>query len=212
MGRGVLRLEAVAEPGYGGDELVEGLRAVAVVGIAHSLECALDGNGGHVEGAAKGGGMAGIHELHAARAVLGAAGVEVDLQVADGLEGGTELEVLVVLAGRRCGHAVVAEQPVALEGLADIGVARESEGEVEARREEVARALSEHIAHVRHESRQRQRPLVGIGEVDRPHHHQEARGLLGGVVPPLVVERLLRRDAELEGQRLGCRCGFGSLQ
>ena len=151
-----------------------------------------------------GGGRAGIHELNALGAVDGAGGREVDLQVADRLQGGTYLQVLCGTCRRGRGNAVVREQPAAVAGLVDVAVARQAESEVQSWREQsVGGALPEHVAHGGHEARQGHGILIAIAHVDRAEHHQEAGHLLCGVVPPLIVERLLRRDIDLQLQGFG---------
>ena len=181
-----------------GAEAVERLRAVAAVGIADALEGRADGDGRHVERTAVGCRRALVHELYGLCFIIGTRGVDVDLQVALRFHGGTYLQVLGSRARRGRRHGFVHQQPVVLLGLVDIAVVCESEGEVQTRRQDVARTLSEGVADVRHEARQGHRPLPAVRDVHRAHGHQQTGHLLGGVVPPLLVERFLRQHAELQ--------------
>ena len=91
------------------------------------------------------------------------------------------------------------KQPLAVAGFVDVGVAAESEGEVEAGREHVAAALAEQAADVGHEPGQGHGILVAVGEADIAQHHQQTGCALGGLIPALVVEGLAGRDGELQG-------------
>ena len=121
--------------------------------------------------------------MHAAVAVVGAAHVEVYLQVGKGLQGHLHLQVFG--GGGRSGgrYAVVDEQPAALLGLVDIAVAHGGEGKVQSRREcAVPARLAEHVAHSRHEAGQSEVVGVAVADACVAHHHQESgRSLQEGV-------------------------------
>ena len=100
-GIGILRLHTALETVERLAEALKGLGIVAVGGIAHAVEGALERRGGHGERAVLGGGHALIHVLHLLAALLGARGVEVDFQVAHRLQGHAKLEVLRAVGGGR---------------------------------------------------------------------------------------------------------------
>ena len=57
--------------------------------------------------------------------------------------------------------------------------------------------MSEGLADGGHVSRQRHRVLVAVADADVADHHQRTGNNLCGLVPFLVLERLLGRDGEL---------------
>ena len=204
-GTGIPRLHPLAEALERLAELLKGGRMVAVLGIADTLESRAHGDGGDGELSGACGGIALIHILYALCLRLRAAGIEVDLQVACRLERHLELQVFGEVGGSRSGHALAHEEPAVLTCLLHIVVAIEAEGEVESGTQQVALALSEDIAHHRHESRYRHLPLVAVGEVDGAHHHQAPGDDLCRLIPCLVVERCLGCDRNLHRQ---CRVGL----
>ena len=62
--------------------------------------------------------------------------------------------------------------------------------------------LAEDIADIGHEARQRQGILVTVADVDGANHHECPCHILCRTVPPLLVERLARRDIDHDFYRV----------
>ena len=141
-----------------------------------------------------------VHILNALCLVNSAAGVEVDFQVAQRFECHFQLQVLGGCDVSRCSHAVGAVEPSSFKSLVEIALTSESEGEVETRSHGVAGALSEHVANAGNKSRYGHRLLVAVRDVDVSNHHEHPCRVLQRVVPPLLLERFLCYDRELDGR------------
>ena len=201
-----MRFYAVAEAVERAAEFLERGRVVAAGGVAHALERAAEAYRGHGERSALRRWRAGVHVLYAARLCLGAAGVEVDLEVLDRFERGSQLQVLGQAGSGWRRYAVVVEQPAAFGSLVDVVVAYEAEREVEPGRHDVAAALAEHVADFGHEAWHVHAVLVAVGEADVAHEHQSARNALRSLVPLVLVKRGFGRDGELQrGGRVNLR-------
>ena len=174
----ILRLHTIAERSNLIAELIERGTVVAVVSIAHTLQCTTNRDGSHIERTTIGSGRAGIHKLHAAGLVDGSCGGEVNLQVADGLQGSTNLQVLRSRRAGRRSDVIVAEQPSIVASRLHILVASKSEGEAQTRRQHATVRLSEGVAHIRQEAWQRHCILTAIANADIAQHHQQARSRL----------------------------------
>ena len=196
-------------------EVFERLALVAVVGVATALEGGLDADGGHVEGSGLRRRVAGEHILDALCVIYCATGVEVNLQVGQRFQRGFDLNVFHAVGGGCIGEAVAVDEPVVLLGAVDVAVADETEGEVQSRRHQSSRlALSEHVAHIRLESRQAEGIGVAVADADVAQHHQESCSGLCPLVPLLVFHLWQRDDvhSQLLLQRRGVLrdvfCGF----
>ena len=182
-------------------ELVEGLAAVAVVGIAHTAKCRADGDGGHVERTRLGGGIACIHILYALALVAGARHGEVYLQVGEGLERGFYLQVFRGARGGRRGHAVGTQQPTVILGLCYVGVANHTEGVFQSWTEHAtALALSEHVAGIGQEAGQGEVVGIAVGDTDIAYHHGKACGRLYEGVPLLFLKFGLGHHIDTDAQ------------
>ena len=180
-------------------EAGERLAAISVAGIAPAFESRFDGDGGHREASALCGGHAGVHVLYALVAVHGAAGVQVYLQVGDGLQHGLDLQVFHGVGRGRGADAVVVEQPASFVGLVDIAVTCHAECKVKPRRHHTAtRALAEHVAHVGQEAGQRHGVGVAVAYAHVAHHHEEAGGSLQVGEPWLFFQFGLGHDVDAQ--------------
>ena len=197
LGLGILSLDACLEQIQRAAELLKRGRMIAVVGIAHTLKGTAQTDGGHGQCSALRSGHSAVHILYAAGLGFSAAGIKVDLEVLDGLKGHLQLQILRLAGIGRCSHTVGKEQPVVVQTLVDVIVVNKAKGKVESRRHDVTRALSEHVAYIGKESRQRHAVLVAISEAHIAHHHQSARHTLGRLVPLLVFKRLLGGHSNL---------------
>ena len=172
---------------------------VAVAGRADAGECGADADGCHVEGAAMCGRCA-VHVLYALVAVVGAAHVEVYLEVGEGFEGHLDLHVFGLGDGGRGGYAVAADEPSARLGFVEIGVVDETEGEIDSGGEHAAHAsLSEHVAHFGEEAGDAEVVGVAIADADVAQHHEEAGCGLSDAVPLLLGGFGEGYDVESEG-------------
>ena len=185
------------EFGQGIAEAFEDLGGIAVIGIANALEGRAKRQGGHGERAALGGGHALVLILNAAGARLGTRRVEVDLQVAQGFQRGTQLQVGGEIGGSRRGDAVV--EPSVVAGLVEERVVGQSEGEAESRGHDATGALSEGVANLRHEARERHGILVAVGDAYAAYHHEQTGSGLCRFVPPLTLSGRLGRHVDADG-------------
>ena len=111
--------------------------------------------------------------------------IEVDLEVGEGLQCSLYLHVLGACGGGRCAHTVGTQQPSSVLGPFDIGIAHQTEAEVQARREHMVGplALSQHVTHIGQEARQGQVVCVAIAHAHVSHHHQQTGTGLCPCVP-----------------------------
>ena len=180
-------------------ELLERATAVAVVGVARSFEGGAQGEGRHGECSALRGGITSVHVLHGTRCGLRARGIEVDFEVLHRLDGHAQLQVLGLVARGGSCHRVGDEKPSVLACPLDERVASHTEREVESGSHHTGGTrLTEQVAHGGHEARQRHRILVAIGEADIANRHEQSGNGLRGLVPTLVVERVLGRDGDFQ--------------
>ena len=128
---GILCLYPIPELGNERTEVIEGTGLIAVAGVAYACQRTPQRDGGHIKRATVGGGLAGIHILDATGTVVCPRGIEVDLQIADGFEHRPYLQIFDAVDGGGRRDAVVLHQPIVLQGLVDITVADETEGEIE---------------------------------------------------------------------------------
>src|SRR5574344_1750792 len=135
------------------------------------------------------GGHTLIHILYALRLIDSATRREVDLHVRDRLQCHPHLQVLCGVGGGGSSHTVISQQPSTVVALVDEVVARKSEGKAQSRCHRPTRvALTEGIACIRDESRERHTKLVAIGETYTAHHHEEISHRLRRLIPPLGVD------------------------
>ena len=137
-------------------ELFEHFTLIAIVGIADALEGTTQRKGRHRERTILRSGIAHIHILDALARCHRTGGIQVDLEVLHRLESHAQLQILGLIGRGGRGNAITHEQPVVLACLLDVGVADESESEIKSRRHQTTPSrLSEGIADIRQESRQR---------------------------------------------------------
>ena len=186
---GIARLNTVAEGCYRGTELLKRLRAITIVGIAHTLERTLQTHCRHRKRTTVCRRHAFIHILYALRLVHCATCREVDLHVTEGLQRHPHLKVLTRIGGGRCCHTVIGHQPSSLVALVDKVIARKSKGKAQTRCHCPATvALTEGISRLWDESRKRHAKLVAICKADASHHHEEVGSRLCRLIPPLGVD------------------------
>ena len=188
---GIAAFHALAESVERSAELLKGLAAEAIVGVAHTLESRTERERGHREGTCLCGGIAHIHILYALRRGVGAAGIEVDLQVLDRFKRQSQLQVLGLVGGGRCRHAVSHEQPTAILSFVDVAVAHQAKGKVQSWREDArigVLGLAKGITDVRHEAGQCHGVLIAIRYADTAHHHGHASQHLSRLVPSFLIE------------------------
>ena len=184
---GILCLHLLLELRQQVTELVEGARLIAIVGIAHSLQRALQRDDRHVKRAATGRGHSRVHILYTLGSGIGTRGIQVDLQVAQGLHDGPDLYIAAAVDGCRRRDTVITQQPTILKGLVQIAVTNRSKGEIKTWREATGRMLSEGIADIRHKAWNHHGILVAVRQVDTAHHHQQVSHTLGRLIPPFVL-------------------------
>ena len=85
-----------------------------------------------------------------------------------------------------------------IHGLVDIAITNHTEGEVETWRHDVTRTLSKHVADIGQETWQVHGVLRTETDVHTAHHHQYTSNALGGLIPPLLLDRGLGGDAEFQ--------------
>ena len=191
-------LDAVAVAIERCHELFEHLTLIAIVGIADALEGTTQRKGRHRERTILRGGIAYIHILDALARCHRAGSIQVNLEVLHRLECHAQLQILGLIGRGGRGNAITHEQPVVLACLFDVGVADESESKIKSRRHQTAPSrLSEGIADIRQESRQRHRVLVAIAQAGIANHHQHTCYSLRCLVPALIVEWFLGCEREL---------------
>ena len=141
----------------------------------------------------------GIHKLRLRVAVVGAVESKGYLESFHGLYNAFDIKLVCSRPYRRRGLAVVGDKPTAVEGLADIALVGESEREVEAGRHgAVVLRLTEDIAYIGAEKRQRERAGVAVAHRHRAGRHYEAEGILAYLTGEalLILEHF--EDGEFE--------------
>ena len=193
---GILRLYPISETSQRVDKLLEGLAAITRIGIAHSLESRTQRDGSHLEGSTLGGWRSFIHILYALLRGLGTCGREINLEILDRLQGGTQRKIIRSAGSSRCCDTVVAEQPVVVSSLLDIIVANHTEGKVKTRCHLSHLLLSEGITHTRQEARQGELIAAAIVDAHIAHHHCQTTSQLQSLIPFLIIKRFLSQYGE----------------
>ena len=127
-------------------------------------------------------------------------GREVDFEILNRFQGGTELPVVGLARCCRSSDGIVEEQPIVISSLLDIIVVNHTEGKVKSWCHLSHLLLTKGIAHARSEARQGHLVAVAIGEAHLAHHHSQASCKLGCLVPLLVIKRFLRQDGKFQLQ------------
>ena len=179
-------------------ELFEGLAAVTTVSISHSLESRTNRDGSHLEASALGSRSSLIHILYALLRGHGTHGIQVNLQVLHRFQRHTNLEIFRFARSSRSSDGIVEQQPVVLSCLLDVTIANETEGEIQTRRHDALFGLSESITDRRQEAWQRELVIVAITEAHISCHHCHTGNSLHGFVPPLFLQRSLRKHIHLQ--------------
>ena len=112
-------------------EFVEGSGMIAVIGITDTRKGTFQRDGRHIKRTAEGGRHTLEHILNTTGLIVRTTRIQVDLQIWEGFQHSTDLQVLRTVDRSRCRDVVVHQQPTPIHRLVDIMIAHQSEGKVE---------------------------------------------------------------------------------